>query len=139
LRAITGPIGRNKEAWHSIYFDSDGLHFAVVENNNGLFYRSSPVGISGVIDARNEEEILRVITEIQRTISFVANQFKGMSAELVVLSGAIANNPEVVQAIESSIDLKVETVNVYAQCGINPTSSAELGVGFEPALGLCMF
>ena len=138
LRSIIGPISR-KESWYSIYSDAEGLHFAYVDNSNGLFYRSSPSGISGIIDTHNEEEYLRAITEIQRTISFVANQFKkGTPAELVVLSGAIAENPEMVRAIENSIDLKVETVNVYEQCGINPSDSSIIGAGFEPALGLCM-
>jgi type IV pilus assembly protein PilM len=139
LRAIIGPISR-KESWYSIYADAEGLHFAFVDNGNGLFYRSSPVGINGIIDTKNEEEFLRAVTEVQRTISFVASQFKkGAPADLVILSGAIANNPDVVKAIESSIDLKVETINVYEQCGISPSDSASMGVGFEPALGLCMF
>ena len=138
LRSIIGPISR-KEAWHSIYTDTEGLHFAFVDNNNGLFYRSSPSGINGILDVNNEEEFQRAISEIQRTISFVANQFKGISSDLVVLSGAVTNNPEAVRAIESSIDLKVESINVYEQCGISPNDSASMGVGFEPALGLCMF
>jgi len=138
LRAAAGPIGR-KDAWHSIYFDSEGIHFAFVDRSNGLFYRSSPTGINGIIDAKNEEDVLKAVTEIQRTISFVSNQFKGVSAESVVLCGAIINNPEVIKVIESSIDLKVEVVNVYEQCGISLTDSVDIGIGFEPAVGLCMF
>jgi type IV pilus assembly protein PilM len=138
LRAIIGPISR-KEAWYSIYSDAEGIHFAFVDKNNGLFYRSSPVGINGILDTRNEEEFTRAVSEIQRTISFVANQFKGISADLVVLSGAIATNLDVIKEIEGFIELKVETINVYEQCGISPADAASLGVGFEPALGLCMF
>ena len=140
LRAIIGPKSR-KEAWYSIYSDAEGLHFAFVDNDNGLFYRSGPVGINGIIDTSNEEELVRAVTEVQRTISFVANQFKkgAPAAGVVVLSGAIVNNPDVVKAIEGAVELKVETVNVYEQCGITPADSAVLGVGFEPALGLCMF
>jgi len=138
LRAIIGPISRNG-AWHSIYADAEGLHFAFVDNNNGLFYRSSPSGINGILDTKNEEEFQRAVSEIQRTISFVANQFKGIPSDLLVLSGAIAKNSDVIREIESSIDLRVEAVDVYEQCGINPSDSANMGVGFEPALGLCMF
>ena len=138
LRAVTGPISRS-EAWHSLYSDAEGLHFAFVDKSNGLFYRSSPMGISGIIDVKNEEEVLKAVTEIQRTISYVSSQFKGVSADSLVLSGAIAQNSELIQIIQNSVDLKVETVNVYEQCGISASESADIGIGFESALGLCMF
>ena len=135
LRAVMGHAKLNrKEAWHSVYSDADGLHFAFVNRDNGLLYRSSPAGINGVIEPGNEEDIEKAVTEIQRTISFVANQFKGVSAGSLVLSGAIAAVPDVVRAVESSAGLKVETVDIYKQCGV----TGILGAGFEPALGLCM-
>jgi len=136
LRAVIGhQKNRSEEAWYSVYSDADGLHFAFVDNENGLIYRSSPAGINGIIDAGNEEDVQRAMSEIQRTISFVSNQFKGVQTELLVLSGAIAGNSDIVKEIENSVGLKVKNVNVYEQCGIK---SGELAIGFEPALGLCM-
>ncbi|MCL2767371.1 MAG: pilus assembly protein PilM [Synergistaceae bacterium] len=138
LRAIIGNKPDRKEAWHSMYSDIDGLHFAFVAKDNGLLYRSSPAGMSGIIDANNEDDVQRVISEIQRTISYVTNQFKNVTARTLVLCGAIANNPNIVGTISGSIDLEVETVNVYEQCGIDPDAGGGIGTGFEPALGLCM-
>ena len=136
LRAIMRHrLNRTDEAWHSLYSDADGLHFAFVSRDNGLLYRSSPAGINGVIEPENDEDIQKAVTEIQRTIAFVTNQFKGVSAGLMVLSGAIAAVHDVVRAVESSIGLRVETVNVYEQCGLD----SPLAPGFEPALGLCMY
>ena len=138
LRAVIGLRNSHKEeAWHSVYSDADGIHFAFVSKNNGLLYRSSPAGINGFIDPGSEEDLARAVAEIQRTVSFVSNQFKGVTADLLVLSGAIAENPDIAREIENSTGLKVETVNVYDQCGLK--SNINLGVGFEAALGLCMY
>ena len=138
LRAVIGhKNNRKEEAWHSVYSDADGMHFAFVTKNNGLLYRSSPAGINGLFDSINEEDLARAVAEIQRTISFVSNQFKGVSTDLLVLSGAIAANADIAREIENSAGLRVETVNVYEQCGVK--SFNDIGPGFEAALGLCMF
>jgi len=134
LRTIIGHnMNREDEPWCSVYSDTDGIHFAFVSNDNGLLYRSSPAGISGIIDPEDKESVEKAASEIQRTISYITTQFKGVSVGLLVLTGAIGN-PEVAQLIESAVGLRVETVDIYERCGI----SGEISDGFEPALGLCL-
>lgn len=134
LRVIAGKNNVRNGTWYSFFAEPHGLHFAFVFNNNGIFYRSSFA--LGVWDMETDDGILAVMEEIQKTITFVGNQFRGVTPQRVVLSGLFANNPRVAEVIESSTTLSVESIDIYSQCGLEDAQS--LSNGFEPALGLCL-
>lgn len=134
LRAVMGRIPAHKGAWYSFDADPDGLHFAFAFNDNGIFYRSG--ASRGALDLNSEDGISGIIDEVQRTMTFVGNQFKEVFPQRIVLSGLLAGNARVTEAVESSTELLTESVDPYKIWGLS--GAERLDKDFEITFGLCV-
>lgn len=134
LRSVIGKAKSRKGAWYSFCAEPDGVHFAFVFNDNGVFYRSGAP--RGVLDITSDDGVLAIMEEVQKTITFVGNQFKGVQPNKIVLSGMFANNQKIASVIESSTSIETESVDIYSQWGLAGPNT--LGSGFEATFGLCV-
>lgn len=139
LRAVMGKNPLRTGLWYSIYGAPDGasINFAVAYNSNGVFYRLGSAPAGARFDPESDDGVLAIAEEIQKTMTFVSNQFKNVPLSSIVLDGSFAGNSAVSAVVENITSVRPESVNAFGEWGVHGDMQ-DMDVGFIATLGLCM-
>jgi hypothetical protein len=105
--------------------------------DNGLLFRSAAVDLTSRDARESDEGIMPILRDVQNTVVFAGNQYRGLiTPDHLILGGIVNRDSKLGVLLESTASITVESLNVW---DLWRASSLVGNVGgFEVAFGLAV-
>lgn len=132
-------VGRSAHqgAYFVVCVEQEATNITLGFRDNPILFRSSPVDLRRVGSGTDSDEAyMPILQDIQTTMVFAGNQYRGLSVGDIVLGGIMGENQRLQQIIQASVQLRVSIANVGAAWQI--VSDGSSVKGFDTAIGLAL-
>ncbi|MDR1741363.1 MAG: hypothetical protein LBR38_05900 [Synergistaceae bacterium] len=126
-RAAAGPRPRSG-CYFVVFADVESTQIILCHNGSGVLFRRAAADLTNQEDAAC---VTPIASEISNTMAYVED--KGFAPEAAILCGVLERESTAAAALESSLPIRVERLDMWALWGVVPVSGS---CGFEAAFGL---
>ena len=135
FRAATGP-DIHMGSYFVVFVEPESTQIMLGYKDNGILFRSTAVDLTSREVRESEEGIMPILRDVQNTIIFAGNQYRGLTPNTLILGGIVSKDSRLGALLESTASVTVNSVNVW---DLWRTSSLVGNVGgFEAAFGLAV-
>ena len=135
FRASMGPGTRN-DAYFVVSVEPDVTHIVLGYKDNGILFRSALIDLTHPDRRNSETELLPILKDVQNTMIFAGNQYRGIEIRNLILGGSIGENPKLKSLLESAASVTVSISDVWATWGApSPLGNTP---GYDAAFGLAL-
>ncbi len=138
FRAGLGPVSAYAAGYLAVFADKDVSQLVLGYRDNGILYRTSLIEIPSTEEAGLEagRDYDALVREISNTLTFVKNQYRDLSVDLIMTGGGYGRDSGFQKALESATGLKTLAVNVWDTWGIAEPDDGNSS--WEAAIGLAV-
>jgi type IV pilus assembly protein PilM len=135
FRAAIGPEARF-DSYFVVFVEPESTQIMLGFKDNGILFRSTAVDLTSREVRESDEGILPILRDVQNTIIFAGNQYRGLTPNQLILGGITGKDSRLGTLLESGASVSVTSLNVW---DLWKTSSVVGNVGgFEVAFGLAV-
>jgi type IV pilus assembly protein PilM len=135
FRAVTGPLGL-EGGYFVVFVEPESTQIMLGYKDNGILFRSSSVDMSTAEFQESEDGAMPILRDVQNTVIFAGNQYKGLMVDNIVLGGVVGKNSRLGTLLESTTSMPVAYPDISNIWGV--TSSVGGADGFDSAFGLAV-
>ena len=135
FRASTGPRAR-ADAYFVVGVEPEVTHIVLGYRDNGILYRSTLIDLVHPDRRNSETDLMPILQDVQNTMIFAGNQYRGIEIHNLILGGSIGNNPKLKSFLEAGVSVNVSISDVWSTWGT--TSPLGSVPGFDSAFGLAL-
>ncbi|MDR2179895.1 MAG: pilus assembly protein PilM [Synergistaceae bacterium] len=135
FRAAIGPESRTG-SYFVVFVEPESTQIMLGYKDNGILFRSTAVDLTSREIRDSEEGVMPILRDVQNTIIFAGNQYRGLEPNNLILGGIVGKDSRLGGLLESGASLAVLPLDVW---NLWRTSSPMGNVpGFEVAFGLAV-
>jgi type IV pilus assembly protein PilM len=135
FRAAIGPDARSG-SYFVVFVEPESTQIMLGYKDNGILFRSTAVDLTSRDVRDSDEGIVPILRDVQNTIIFASNQYRGLEPNSLILGGIVGKDSRLATMLESGASLSVASLDVW---DLWRTSSLVGNVsGFEVAFGLAV-
>lgn len=135
FRAAVGPVPRN-DSYFVVFVEPESTQIILGYKDNGILFRSAAVDLTSRDVRESEEGVLPILRDVQNTIIFAGNQYRGLEPRDLVLGGIVGKDSRLGALLESEASMNVRSLDVWDLW--NAPSAMGSVTGFEAAFGLAV-
>ncbi|NLK19822.1 MAG: pilus assembly protein PilM [Synergistaceae bacterium] len=138
FRAGLGPVSAYSGGYLAVFADKEVSQLVLGYRDNGILYRTSLIDIPESAEAGAEagKDYGALVREIGNTLTFVKNQYRDLSVDLIMTGGGYGRDAGFQKALEEATGLKTLAVNVWDTWGIAEPDDGNNS--WEAAIGLAV-
>lgn len=135
FRAVAGPSVRSG-AYLVVAVEPEVTHIMMGYKDNGILFRSAAVDLV-TPEARNSDEgLMPILRDVQNTLIFAGNQYRGLEIKDLILCGSIGDNPRLKVLLEAGASINVSVLDVWNTWQtVSPLGNVS---GYGTAFGLAL-
>jgi type IV pilus assembly protein PilM len=135
FRAAIGPDSRSG-SYFVVFVEPESTQIMLGYKDNGILFRSTAVDLT-VREVRDSDEgIMPILRDVQNTIIFASNQYRGLEPNHLILGGVVGKDSRLGTLLESGASLTVIPLDVW-DLWRTPSLVGNVS-GFEAAFGLAV-
>jgi type IV pilus assembly protein PilM len=135
FRAAVGPEMRTG-SYFVVFVEPESTQIMLGYKDNGILFRSTAVDLTSRETRDSEEGVMPILRDVQNTIIFAGNQYRGLEPNNLILGGIVGKDSRLSVLLESGASLSVLPLDLWS---LWRTSSPVGNVGgFEVAFGLAV-
>jgi len=135
FRAAIGP-DYHSGGYFVVFVEPESTQIMLGYKDNGILFRSAAVDLTSRESRESDEGVMPILRDVQNTIIFAGNQYRGLAPEHLILGGIVGKNSTLGMLLESTASVTVDSLDVW---NLWKTSSSIGNVGgFEAAFGLAV-
>jgi type IV pilus assembly protein PilM len=135
FRAAIGPDMRSG-SYFVVFVEPESTQIMLGYKDNGILFRSTAVDLTSREVRDSEEGVMPILRDVQNTIIFAGNQYRGLEPNNLILGGIVGRDSRLSVLLESGASLSVLSLDIWS---LWRTSSPIGNVGgFEVAFGLAV-
>ena len=135
FRAAVGPDSR-QDSYFVVFVEPESTQIMLGYRDNGILFRSTAVDLTSRDVRESDEGILPILRDVQNTVIFAGNQYRGLTPNHLILGGIIGKDSRLATLLESAASVTVTALNVW-DTWRTPSPLGGVG-GFEAAFGLAV-
>lgn len=133
FRAATGPDTRS-DSYFVVFVEPESTQIMLGYRDNGILFRSTAVDLSSREVRESDEGIMPILRDVQNTIIFAGNQYRGLEPGTLILGGIVGRDSRLGMLLETGASVNVVSLDVWNLWRATPPNGA--AGGFETAFGL---
>jgi len=133
FRAAIGPDPRTG-SYFVVFVEPESTQIMLGYKDNGILFRSTTVDLTSREIRESDEGIMPILRDVQNTIIFAGNQYRGLTPNQLILGGIVGKDSRLGMLLESTASVSVSTLNVWDLWRAQ-SPMGNVG-GFEAAFGL---
>ncbi|MBQ7264141.1 MAG: pilus assembly protein PilM [Synergistaceae bacterium] len=134
FRAAVGMAARG-DAYFVVGVEPDVTNITLGYRDNGILFRSTLVDLRAA-GADMEQAYMTIVRDVQNTMVFAGNQYRGLVVSHLVLGGDVSGDPQLKSYLESGAGLTVTFADPWAAWQIR--SDMGSAPGYDAAIGLAL-
>ena len=135
FRAAIGPNARS-DSYFVVFVEPESTQIMLGYKDNGILFRSTAVDLTSREIRESDEGIMPILRDVQNTIIFAGNQYRGLEPNHLILGGIVGRDSRLAMLLESGASVAVAPLDIW---DLWRTSSLVGNVGgFEVAFGLAV-
>jgi type IV pilus assembly protein PilM len=135
FRAAIGP-DIHSGSYFVVFVEPESTQIMLGYKDNGILFRSTAADLTSKDVRESEEGIMPILRDVQNTIIFAGNQYRGLTPNHLILGGIVGRESKLGALLQSTASMTVASLNVW---DLWRTSSLAGNVGgFEAAFGLAV-
>lgn len=135
FRASMGPRPR-EDAYFIVGVEPEVTHIVLGYRDNGILFRSTLIDLTNPARRNSEEDLVPILKDVQNTMIFAGNQYRGIEIRNLVLGGSIGENPRLKSLLEAGASVNVTFSDVWTTWGVpSPLGNVP---GYDAAFGLAL-
>lgn len=135
FRASIGPSTRN-DTYFVVGVEPEVTHIVLGYRDNGILYRSTLIDLTYPERRNSEADLMPILQDVQNTMIFAGNQYRGIEIRNLILGGSIGDNPKLKSFLEAGVSVNVSISDVWSTWGApSPLGSVP---GYDSAFGLAL-
>ncbi|MDR1875794.1 MAG: pilus assembly protein PilM [Synergistaceae bacterium] len=135
FRAAIGPTTRS-DSYFVVFVEPESTQIMLGYRDNGILFRSTAVDLTSREVRESDEGIMPILRDVQNTIIFAGNQYRGLEPNHLILGGIVGRDSRLSMLLETGASVSVTALDVWdlwhASSPIGKVS------GFEVAFGLAV-
>jgi len=135
FRAAIGPDMRSG-SYFVVFVEPESTQIMLGYKDNGILFRSTAADLTSREVRESDDGIMPILRDVQNTIIFASNQYRGMAPSQLILGGIVGKDSRLGELLESTASISVMPLNVWDTWRV--TSSTGNVEGFEAAFGLAV-
>ncbi|MCL2009908.1 MAG: pilus assembly protein PilM [Synergistaceae bacterium] len=135
FRAAIGP-DTPAGSYFVVFVEPESTQIMLGYKDNGILFRSTAADLTSREMRESEEGIMPILRDVQNTIIFAGNQYRGLAPNQLILGGIIGKDSKLGTLLESTASVSVTPLNVWDLWRVS--SLAGSAGGFETAFGLAV-
>ncbi|MDR1377057.1 MAG: pilus assembly protein PilM [Synergistaceae bacterium] len=135
FRAAIGPDMRSG-SYFVVFVEPESTQIMLGYKDNGILFRSTAVDLTSREMRDSEEGVMPILRDIQNTIIFTGNQYRGLEPTNLILGGIVGKDSRLSALLESAASLSVLALDVWSLWR-TPSLLGNVS-GFEVAFGLAV-
>ncbi|MDR1979460.1 MAG: pilus assembly protein PilM [Synergistaceae bacterium] len=135
FRAAIGPDMRSG-SYFVVFVEPESTQIMLGYKDNGILFRSTAVDLTSREVRDSEEGIMPILRDVQNTIIFAGNQYRGLEPNNLILGGIVGKDSRLGVLLETGASLSVLSLDVW-NLWRTPSLVGNVG-GFEVAFGLAV-
>jgi type IV pilus assembly protein PilM len=135
FRAAVGPDTRSG-SYFVVFVEPESTQIMLGYKDNGILFRSTAVDLTSREVRDSDEGIMPILRDVQNTIIFAGNQYRGLEPNNLILGGIVGKDSRLGALLESGASLSVLSLDVW-NLWRTPSGVGNVG-GFEVAFGLAV-
>ena len=135
FRAAVGPEVRTG-SYFVVFVEPESTQIMLGYKDNGILFRSSAADLTSRDVRESDDGITPILRDIQNTIIFAGNQYRGLTPNHLILGGIIGKESRLGALLESAASMSVTSLNIW-DLWKTPSLVGNVG-GFEVAFGLAV-
>jgi type IV pilus assembly protein PilM len=138
FRAGLGPVSAYAGGYLAVFAERDVTQIVLGYKDNGVLYRTSLIDIPSreVAGLESDRDYSALVREIANTLTFVRNQYRDLSLDLIMLGGGYGRDAGFQAELEEATGIKSLMINVWDTWGISEPDDGNSG--WEAAIGLAV-
>ena len=96
-----------------VQVEPEVTHIMMGYKDNGILFRSAAVDLTLPEVRTTDEGLMPILRDVQNTLIFVGNQYRGIEVKNLVLGGTVGDNPRLKVFLEAATSLKVTVLDVW--------------------------
>lgn len=135
FRAATGPDLRTG-SYFVVFVEPESTQIMLGYKDNGILFRSTAVDLTSRDVRESDEGIMPILRDVQNTIIFASNQYRGLTPNDLVLGGIVNKDSRLGTLLETTASVSVKSLDVW---DLWKTSALPGNAdGFDTAFGLAV-
>ena len=135
FRAAIGPSMRS-DSYFVVFVEPESTQIMLGYKDNGILFRSTAADLTSREVRESDEGIMPILRDVQNTIIFAGNQYRGIEPNNLILGGIVGKDSRLGMLLETGASVNVISLDVW---NLWQTASPIGNVGgFEAAFGLAM-
>jgi len=135
FRAAIGPDAHTG-SYFVVFVEPETTQIMLGYKDNGILFRSTSADLTSREMRESDDGIMPILRDVQNTIIFAGNQYRGMAPNQLILGGIISKDSRLGELLETTASISVAPLNIWDLWRVAaPPGSAE---GFEAAFGLAV-
>lgn len=135
FRAAVGPDSRS-DSYFVVFVEPESTQIMLGYKDNGILFRSTAVDLTSREIRESDEGIMPILRDVQNTIIFAGNQYRGLEPNNLILGGIVGKDSRLGMLLETGASVNVISLDIW---NLWRTSSPIGNVsGFEVAFGLAV-
>ena len=135
FRASIGPSTRN-DTYFVVGVEPEVTHIVLGYRDNGILYRSTLIDLTYPKRRNSEADLMPILQDVQNTMIFAGNQYRGIEIRNLILGGSIGDNAKLKSFLEAGVSVNVSVSDVWSTWGApSPLGSVP---GYDSAFGLAL-
>ena len=135
FRASMGPRVRD-DAYFVVGVEPEVTHIVLGYRDNGILFRSTLIDLTHPERRSSETELMPILKDVQNTMIFAGNQYRGIEIRNLILGGSIGENPTLKSFLEAGVSVNVSFADVWTTWGApSPLGNVP---GYDSAFGLAL-
>ena len=135
FRAAIGPNVRT-DSYFVVFVEPESTQIMLGYKDNGILFRSTAADLTSRDVRESEEGIMPILRDVQNTIIFAGNQYRGLAPSHLILGGIVGKDSQLSKLLESTASVTVDALNIWDLW--RTSSLAGNAGGFEVAFGLAL-
>lgn len=136
FRAGLGPATSFAEGYLVIFAENGVTQLILGYKDNGILYRTSLVKV--IKPEEREYDFSLLVREIDNTITFVRNQYRGLHLKHIMLGGSLAADTALSGILQETTGIDVLMIDPWRAWNISISSGEKESAGWEAAVGLAV-
>ena len=135
FRASMGPRVRD-DAYFVVGVEPEVTHIVLGYRDNGILFRSTLIDLTHPERRSSETDLMPILKDVQNTMIFAGNQYRGIEIRNLILGGSIGENPKLKSFLEAGVSVNVTFSDIWSVWGApSPLGNVP---GYDSAFGLAL-
>ncbi len=135
FRAAIGPDLRS-DSYFVVFVEPESTQIMLGYKDNGILFRSTAVDLTSRDVRESDEGIMPILRDVQNTIIFAGNQYRGLEPNNLILGGIVGKDSRLAMLLETGASVNVMSLDLWNLWrASSPIGNVD---GFEVAFGLAV-